>query len=105
MILQPPTGGTSQWEVSISWNKNNLQSYYLRNALEYNKAFKDQDEQDKHTLKLFLGQEFRYTDRDNQSFDGYGYQFNRGGVVFTDPRIIEKVIADNAQYFDRSNRS
>ena len=91
-----PNGGIYKLE------QNNLQSYYLRNALEYNKAFKDQDEQDKHTLKLFLGQEFRYTDRDNQSFDGYGYQFNRGGVVFTDPRIIEKVIADNAQYFDRS---
>ena len=83
-------------------DQDNLQSYYLRNALEYNKAFKDQEEQDKHTLKLFLGQEFRYTDRDNQSFDGYGYQFNRGGVVFTDPRIIEKAIADNNNYFARS---
>ena len=91
-----PNGGIYNLE------QDNLQSYYLRNALEYNKAFKDQEEQDKHTLKLFLGQEFRYTDRDNQSFDGYGYQFNRGGVVFTDPRIIEKAIADNNNYFAHS---
>ena len=82
--------------------QNNLQSYYLRNALEFNKSFKDADMQDVHSLKLFLGQEFRYTDRNNQYFEGYGYQFSRGGVVFTDPLVLQKVVDDNSQYFGNS---
>ena len=83
-------------------DENDLQSYYLRNAFEYNKTLKDEEMRELHALKFFLGQEFRYTDRDNQYFEGYGYQFNRGGVVFTEPLMLQKVIGDNSQYFDKS---
>ena len=77
--------------------ENNLQSYYFRNALEYKRLFKE-----KHDLKVFLGQEYRHTDRDNSYFNGYGYQFERGGTAFTDYRVIQKAIQDNSPYFGRS---
>ena len=76
--------------------ENNLQSYYFRNALEYKRLFKDV-----HDLKVFLGQEYRHTDRDNQTFTGYGYQFARGGTAFTDYRAIQKAIQDNSPYFEK----
>ena len=77
--------------------ENNLQSYYFRNALEYKKLFNDI-----HDVKLFLGQEYRHTDRDNIFFNGYGYQFKKGGSVFTDYRAIQKTIQDNSNYFGKS---
>ncbi|ACU92629.1 TonB-dependent receptor plug [Capnocytophaga ochracea DSM 7271] len=77
--------------------ENNLQSYYFRNALEYKRLFKDV-----HDLKVFLGQEYRHTDRDNSFFNGYGYQFARGGTAFTDYRIIQKAIQENTPYFGKS---
>ena len=77
--------------------ENNLQSYYFRNALEYKRLFKDV-----HDLKVFLGQEYRHTDRDNSFFNGYGYQFARGGTAFTDYRVIQKAIQDNSPYFGKS---
>jgi tonB-dependent receptor plug domain protein len=76
--------------------ENNLQSYYFRNALEFKRLFKE-----KHDLKMFLGQEYRHTDRDNQLFNGYGYQFARGGTAFTDYRIIQKAIQENSPYFEK----
>jgi len=76
--------------------ENNLQSYYFRNALEYKGLFKDV-----HDVKVFLGQEYRHTDRDNQTFTGYGYQFARGGTAFTDYRAIQKAIQDNSPYFEK----
>ena len=76
--------------------ENNLQSYYFRNALEFKRLFKE-----KHDLKMFLGQEYRHTDRDNQFFNGYGYQFARGGTAFTDYRIIQKAIQENSPYFEK----
>jgi len=77
--------------------ENNLQSYYFRNALEYKGLFKDV-----HDVKVFLGQEYRHTDRDNSFFNGYGYQFARGGTAFTDYRIIQKAIQENTPYFGKS---
>ena len=77
--------------------ENNLQSYYFRNALEFKRQFNQ-----KHDIKVFLGQEYRHTDRDYQFFNGYGYQFNRGGTAFTDYRIIQKSIQENSPYFGKS---
>ena len=77
--------------------ENNLQSYYFRNTLEYKEQFNNV-----HHVKLFLGQEYRHTDRDNAFFNGYGYQFKRGGTAFTDYRIIQKTIQENSPYFGKS---
>lgn len=85
-----PNGGV------LSISEDNLDTYYFRNSLEYKSIFKDV-----HDVKLYLGQEYRHTDRDNSFFNGYGYQFSKGGTPFTDYRIIQKYLNDNLDYFGK----
>ncbi|MGY6648936.1 SusC/RagA family TonB-linked outer membrane protein [Wenyingzhuangia sp. IMCC45574] len=75
--------------------KNTLRTYTFRNTIEFSKRFDDE----KHGLTIYAGQEYRYADREESENTGYGYQFNRGGTVFTDPRILEKAIIDDRPYF------
>lgn len=73
---------------------NNLKNYYFRQNLAYNKTFaKD------HNLRLFGAMEVRYTDRQNQYFDGVGYQFGNGGLVNTNYNYIKQASEANKPYF------
>ena len=76
-------------------NRNAITTYTFRNTLEYKKRFKD----DIHGLTLYGGQEYRHTDRSAGFNTGYGYQFSRGGTVFTDPDILRKAILEGDDYF------
>ncbi len=76
-------------------NRNTITTYTFRNTLEYKKRFKD----DLHGLTLYGGQEYRHTDRSAGFNTGYGYQFSRGGTVFTDPDILRKAILEGDDYF------
>ncbi|MDO5968448.1 SusC/RagA family TonB-linked outer membrane protein [Flavivirga aquimarina] len=76
-------------------NRNTITTYTFRNTLEYKKRFKD----DIHGLTLYGGQEYRHTDRSAVFNTGYGYQFSRGGTVFTDPDILRKAILEGDDYF------
>ena len=84
-----PVGGI------LRTNQNTITTYTFRNSLEYKKRFKD----GLHGLTLYGGQEYRYTDRSSSFNTGYGYQFSRGGTVFTDPDILRKVILEGDDYF------
>lgn len=84
-----PVGGI------LTNTKNTLVTYTFRNTLDYTTRFKD----DLHGLRLYAGQEYRHTDRSSSSNTGYGYQFDRGGTVFTDPDILKKVILEGNDYF------
>lgn len=79
-------------------SKNTLTTYTVRNALEFTKSFNDNT----HGLTLYGGQEYRYADRSESSNTGYGYQFDRGGTVFTDPDILRKAIIEGNPYFSAS---
>lgn len=83
-----PTGGI------LTENKNTLAAYTLRNSLQYDKTFNDV-----HNLNVYLNQEYRQADRTSSSFTGYGYQFDRGGAIFTDPDILRKIILEGDDYF------
>ncbi len=74
--------------------KNTLTTYTLRNTLDWSTTFNDV-----HGLRIYGGQEYRYTDRTSSSNTGYGYQFSRGGTVFTDPDILRKAILEGNPYF------
>lgn len=76
-------------------NKNTITTYTFRNTLEYKKRFKD----DLHGLTVYGGQEYRHTDRSAAFNTGYGYQFSRGGTVFTDPDILRKAVLEGDDYF------
>jgi TonB-linked SusC/RagA family outer membrane protein len=77
----------------------NLTNYYVRNSLEYNKTFNVD-----HLFNAFATQELRYINRQNQSFDGYGYQYDRGGVPFVDPNIVKQNVESNFNYYSMNYR-
>ncbi len=75
-------------------NEDFLKTFYGRHTLNYKTELGN-----KHNLSVFLGQEIRYADRQNSYFNGYGYQYYKGGVVFTDYRIIKQSVENNYSYF------
>ncbi len=78
------------------YNKNDdkLTNYYVRNQLEWKHDFSK-----KHLVSAFLGQEIKYTDRQNSYANGYGYQYDKGGTPFTDYRIIKMLLEGGYNYF------
>jgi TonB-linked SusC/RagA family outer membrane protein len=73
-------------------------SYYFKNQLNWTRTFlKD------HAVNALLGQELRQVDRENAFNNGYGYQFSKGGVPFTDYRIIKQLLEGNFSYFGLTN--
>ncbi|MFV0247362.1 MAG: SusC/RagA family TonB-linked outer membrane protein [Tenacibaculum sp.] len=81
----------------LNQNTDNLKSFYLRNALDFTKKLDD-----KQSLKLYLGQEYRHTDRENSFFTGFGYQYNRGGIPFTNYQIIKMSLLNDTDYFGKT---
>ncbi|MCV6630010.1 MAG: SusC/RagA family TonB-linked outer membrane protein [Flavobacteriaceae bacterium] len=73
---------------------NKIVTYTFRNTLDFKKTFGQN-----HDIRLYLGQEFRSTDRERSFSRGFGYQFSKGGVPFIDPDIIKKQVLDGANYF------
>lgn len=55
---------------------DNMKYYYFRQDLQYDKTF-----QGIHTISLFASMEARSTEREEEHFDGIGYQFENGGLV------------------------
>ena len=80
-------------------NDDNLTSYYLRNTLDWDKTINNI-----HTLRLFASQELRYANRQNRFFNGYGYQYDKGGVPYIDPNIIKQGVEGNFNYYGMSLR-
>ncbi|MFS4483888.1 SusC/RagA family TonB-linked outer membrane protein [Hyunsoonleella sp. 2307UL5-6] len=83
-----PVGGI------LTETKNTLTAYTFRNSLQYDNTFNDV-----HNLNVYFNQEYRHADRSSSSFTGYGYQFDRGGAIFTDPGILTKDILEGNDYF------
>lgn len=77
---------------------NKLVNYYFRNILSYNQIFAED-----HIVNALFGQELKYVDRKNSAFDGYGYQYGRGGLVSTDPNAIKSVTQSGFSYFGMQN--
>ncbi|EOR95477.1 TonB-dependent receptor [Arcticibacter svalbardensis MN12-7] len=75
-------------------NQDNLTSYLLRNSLEWGTTINSL-----HSIRLLGVQEMRYADRQNKNFDGYGYQFDKGGIPFIDPNIIKKGVENSLSYY------
>lgn len=73
-------------------------SYYLKNQLSWSHRFGEI-----HNVSLIAGQEIRQVDRQNSFNNGYGYQFSKGGVAYTDYRIIKQLLEGNSSYFGMSN--
>ncbi|HIB8181838.1 TPA: SusC/RagA family TonB-linked outer membrane protein [Elizabethkingia anophelis] len=77
---------------------NSLESYLVRNTLNYSKTFNA-----RHELDVFLGQEVRYVNRSSEDYTAFGLQYNKGMTPFTDPSILAKTIDEGNSYFGISD--
>lgn len=75
-----------------------LRSYLGRIALDYDTRLDD------HDIKAFAFAEVRQTSRLNNTFAGYGIQYNKGNQVYTPPTIFSKLFQENTPYFGLRER-
>ena len=87
-VIVLPSGGF------YNTNEDQMKFYNIRNNLRYNNTFKS-----RHNVNLLLGQEIKYTDRQNSNNTGYGFQYDQGGTPFVDYRILKQTIEQNFQYY------
>ncbi|TCD11603.1 SusC/RagA family TonB-linked outer membrane protein [Pedobacter frigidisoli] len=80
-------------------NDDNITNYYVRNSLEYDKTINED-----HLINFFAAQEMRYINRQNKIFNGYGYQYDKGGVPFIDPNIVKKDVEASFDYYSMGYR-
>ena len=78
-------------------NEDELVNYNIRNLLTWKK-----DIGFDHSLNVLAGQEVKYTNRQNAFNNGFGYQYDRGGIPFTDYRIIKQMLEGNYNYYGMS---
>ena len=77
--------------------EDKLVNFDIRNSLNYTNTFND-----KHTINVLGGQQIKYTDRQNFSNTGYGYQYDNGGIPFVDYRILKQTIEASFPYYGMS---
>ncbi|MEE1946040.1 SusC/RagA family TonB-linked outer membrane protein [Pedobacter sp. KR3-3] len=77
---------------------DNLKSYYFRQNLSFNKTINT-----KHNITAFGAMEVRYIDRQRESFDGVGYQFDNGGLVTPYYKYFKEAAEEGKPYFSMGN--
>lgn len=77
--------------------EDQLLNFDVRNSLNYVNTFAE-----KHNLNILIGQQVKYSDRQNASSNGYGYQYENGGVASPDFRIVKQMIEQNFPYYGMS---
>lgn len=80
-------------------NDDFLKNYYARHTLTLDRLFGASEQ---HNINFMAGQEIKYADRQNSYNNGYGYQYNKGGVPFIDYRIIKQTVAGGQPYYGMS---
>lgn len=74
--------------------EDQLVNFNIRNTLNYKG-----DINSNQSIQVLLGQEIKSTDRKNSYNNGFGYQYDKGGIPFTDYRIIKQMLEGNFNYF------
>lgn len=99
-LYQDPDNPEAEKEVVLPvggfYNRsdNNLSNYYLRNLFTINKTFNEN-----HMTNILLGQEVRSADRQELFLNGFGYQYDKGGVPFVDYRILRQLLTNGFNYY------
>jgi TonB-linked SusC/RagA family outer membrane protein len=81
-------------------NDDKLVNYYGRHQFSYSKFFGQ-----RHNTNIFVGQEIRFANRTESFFNGYGYQYDKGGVPFTDYRIVKQGLDYNFNYYGLTEKN
>ncbi|MEL7003577.1 MAG: SusC/RagA family protein, partial [Bacteroidota bacterium] len=87
-VVVLPQGGFNYLDIS------DLLNFFTRVSVNWSKTF-DQD----HEVNILAGQEVRFTNRSATSTTGLGVIYGSGGIVVTDPNIIEFFNQQNIDYF------
>lgn len=75
-------------------DQSDLLNFFSRISANWSKKFNDL-----HEVNVLTGQEIRFTNRQSTSSTGMGVVYESGGVVITDPKIIEFFNLQNIDYF------
>ncbi len=73
---------------------NNLKSIYFRQNLDFNKEIGDD-----HIITAFASMEARSSERQDQFFNGVGYQYANGGLVSSYYRYFKEAAEEGKPYF------
>lgn len=79
--------------------EDQMMHYNIRNSIVFSKTFGTNDQ---HYVNAIFGQEIKYTNRQNFSNTGYGYQYDQGGIPFVDYKIMKQMIESNFDYYAMS---
>ncbi|MEQ9426581.1 MAG: SusC/RagA family TonB-linked outer membrane protein [Cyclobacteriaceae bacterium] len=75
-------------------DQNDLLNIFNRVSVEWSKTLNEV-----HEINFLAGEEIRFTNRSSTSSTGLGVVYESGGVVVTDPNIIEFFNQQNVDYF------
>lgn len=73
---------------------NKLLNYYFRGMANYNNVFHDF-----HNVNVLAGMEIKSTDRSTSENYGYGMQYDRGNIPFSNYLIIKKAVERGQAYY------
>lgn len=71
----------------------------LRGTVTYNRSLGVDDQ---HIFSLFGGVESNSTDRNAVNFEGWGYQYENGGIPFVDYKLFKQKGEENSVYYGNS---
>lgn len=86
-IVLPKGGFYNRYE-------NSLKNFNIRNQLAFNKTISAD-----HAIRVLVGQEVKYADRQDAFNKGFGYQYGRGGIPFTDYRFLKQMLEQGNSYY------
>ena len=86
-----PEGGFNYLDEST------LEYFYVRNDLNWSRKFNKD-----HDVNVLLGQEIKYTDRTERAASGIGVVYESGGVVNTDPNIVDFLNSQGIELYELS---
>ncbi len=75
-------------------DRSSLLNFFTRLSANWSRTFNED-----HEVNALAGQELRLTNRNSSTASGLGVVFESGGVVVTDPNIIEFFNLQNIDYF------
>jgi TonB-linked SusC/RagA family outer membrane protein len=90
LLFRDPDDPTSQPKIVLpeggfnNVNEDELTNFYIRNSFDWSHTFNDV-----HSINVLAGQEIKFTNREGRRADGIGVVYENGGIVNTDPLMIE----------------
>lgn len=76
----------------------------FRGSVSYNHGFANGGgEGDDHIINIYAGVESNSTDRQNTWFQGWGYQYENGGIPSFDYKAFKQLKEEGTQYYENEN--